>query len=101
MVLTKADISKYLLKICKLSKTDAKILVNSFFDEICILLKQGYQIHISGFGNFILRDKHERPGRNPKTGENTLITARRVVTFRAGQKLRDKISRNVWQYLKK
>ena len=101
MVLTKADISGHLLKVCKISKIEAKTLVDCFFEEIRILLAQGCQIHISGFGNFILRDKNERPGRNPKTGENTIIKARRVVTFRAGQKLKDKIARNIWQYIKK
>ena len=59
-----------------------------FFEEIRATLERGEEVKISGFGNFQLRDKPQRPGRNPKTGEEVPITARRVVTFHASQKLK-------------
>ena len=62
-----------------------------YFDELKSALSQGKQVKLSGFGNFDLRDKRERPGRNPKTGENIPISARRVVTFKPGQKLKNKV----------
>ena len=73
------------------SKSDAKALVELFFDQIRIKLAQGQCVKLSGFGNFILRDKAERPGRNPKTGEIIPVTARRVVTFKPGLKLKTKV----------
>jgi len=74
-----------------LNKREAKELVEQFFEEIRTALENGYQVKLSGFGNFDLRDKNERPGRNPKTGEEIPITARRVVTFRPGQKLKARV----------
>jgi len=74
-----------------LSKRDAKELVENFFEEIRAALQRGEQVKLSGFGNFDLRDKNERPGRNPKTGQEIPITARRVVTFRPGQKLKARV----------
>ncbi|MGL5045539.1 MAG: integration host factor subunit alpha, partial [Plesiomonas sp.] len=74
-----------------LSKRDAKDLVEAFFEEIRKALENGEQIKLSGFGNFELRDKNQRPGRNPKTGEDIPITARRVVTFKPGQKLKARV----------
>lgn len=74
-----------------LSKRDAKDLVENFFEEIRAALQRGEQVKLSGFGNFDLRDKNERPGRNPKTGQEIPITARRVVTFRPGQKLKARV----------
>ena len=71
-----------------LSRTEARELVDSFFEELAASLAVGKQVKLSGFGNFDLRDKNERPGRNPKTGEKIPISARRVVTFKAGQKLK-------------
>lgn len=62
-----------------------------FFEEIRTTLESGEQVKLSGFGNFELRDKNQRPGRNPKTGEEIPISARRVVTFRPGQKLRARV----------
>ena len=62
-----------------------------FFEEIRVALETGDSVKLSGFGNFDLRDKNERPGRNPKTGEEIPITARRVVTFRPGQKLKARV----------
>ncbi len=73
------------------SKRDAKDTVEVFFEEIRKALENGEQVKLSGFGNFDLRDKNERPGRNPKTGEDIPITARRVVTFRPGQKLKARV----------
>ena len=82
MALTKAEMSEYLFDKLGLSKRDAKELVELFFEEIRRALENGEQVKLSGFGNFDLRDKNQRPGRNPKTGEDIPITARRVVTFR-------------------
>ncbi len=91
MSLTKADMAKSLFNELGLNKREALERVDSFFQELKASLADGEQIRFSGFGNFYLRDKKERPGRNPKTGEKAPISARRVVTFRAGQKLRARI----------
>jgi len=74
-----------------LNKREAKELVEMFFEEIRQALEDGQQVKLSGFGNFDLREKGQRPGRNPKTGEEIPITARRVVTFRPGQKLKARV----------
>lgn len=74
-----------------LNKREAKDLVEQFFEEIRNALEGGHNVKLSGFGNFSLRDKSERPGRNPKTGEEIPVSARRVVTFRPGQKLKARI----------
>ena len=74
-----------------LNKREAKEIVELFFDEIRDSLEHNVQVKLSGFGNFDLREKGERPGRNPKTGEEIPITARRVVTFRPGQKLKSRV----------
>ena len=73
------------------NKREAKELVEMFFEEVRAALEAGENVKLSGFGNFELRDKSERPGRNPKTGEEIPITARRVVTFRPGQKLKARV----------
>jgi integration host factor subunit alpha len=88
MALTKADFADQLFDVVGLDKREAKIMVKLFFEEITSSLEQGKPVKISGFGKFELRDKTSRPGRNPKTGEEIPITARRVVTFRASQKLK-------------
>lgn len=88
MSLTKADLAENVFGKLGLSKTESKELVELFFKEIFTSLEQGCCVKISGFGNFMLRDKSERPGRNPKTGEYTPILARRVVTFRTGHKFK-------------
>lgn len=93
--LTKADLSEYLFTTLGLNKREAKELVEYFFEEIRIALEKGESVKLSGFGNFNLRDKNQRPGRNPKTGEEIPITARRVVTFRAGHKLKSKVENYV------
>ena len=91
MALTKADMTEQLYEELGFNKREAQELVEMFFEEIRTALEQGDQVKLSGFGNFELRDKNERPGRNPKTGEEIPITARRVVTFRPGQKLKARV----------
>ena len=91
MALTKFDIVKNLNDEIGLNKREAKELVDSFFDNIKRLLSQGQEIKLSGFGNFQLKNKSSRPGRNPRTGDDVEITARRVVTFKSGQKLKKSI----------
>ena len=91
MALTKADMAERLFEELGLNKREAKELVELFFEEIRGSLEKGQQVKLSGFGNFDLRDKKQRPGRNPKTGEEIPITARRVVTFRPGQKLKARV----------
>ncbi len=91
MSLTKADMAASLFNELGLNKREARELVDSFFQELEACLAAGEQIQFSGFGNFNLRDKSERPGRNPKTGEEVQIPARRVVTFRPGNKLRTRV----------
>ena len=89
MALTKAEIAAHLSEEIGLSKREAKEIVESFFEEIKSTLESGSPVKISGFGGFELKEKGERPGRNPKTGEDIPIEARRVVTFKAGQKLKE------------
>lgn len=91
MALTKAEMAEKLYEELGLNKREAKEIVEAFFSEICEALETGRQVKLSGFGNFDLRNKNERPGRNPKTGEEIPITARRVVTFRPGQKLKARV----------
>ena len=91
VVLTKADMAESLFNELGLHKCEALELVDLYFDEMRASLAVGEQIQLFGFGNFNLRDKNERPGRNPKTGEEIPITARRVVTFRPGQKLKARV----------
>ena len=89
--LTKAEMAEQLFEELGLNKREAKEIVEAFFEEIRLSLESNEQVKISGFGNFDLRDKRPRPGRNPKTGEEVAISARRVVTFRPGQKLKDRV----------
>ena len=91
MALTKAEMAERLFEELGLNKREAKELVEMFFEEVRGALENGRQVKLSGFGNFNLRDKSERPGRNPKTGEEIPITARRVVTFHPGQKLKARV----------
>ena len=91
MALTKADMAERLFEELGLNKREAKELVEIFFEEIRSALEEGEQVKLSGFGNFDLREKNQRPGRNPKTGQEIPITARRVVTFRPGQKLKARV----------
>lgn len=91
MALTKADMAEHLFEELGLNKREAKDMVEMFFEEIRMSLEAGRQVKLSGFGNFDLREKKQRPGRNPKTGEEIPISARRVVTFRPGQKLKARV----------
>lgn len=91
MALTKADMAERLYDEVGLNKREAKEFVDAFFDTIRQSLEQGRQVKLSGYGNFDLRRKNERPGRNPKTGEEIPITARTVVTFKPGQKLKERV----------
>lgn len=91
MTLTKNDLVEGLMSECGLEKVAAKRFVDGFFEEISESLAQGEEVKLSGFGHFHLLDKAPRPGRNPKTGEEVLIKARRVVSFKAAQKLRDQV----------
>jgi integration host factor subunit alpha len=89
--LTKAEMADRLFEELGLNKRESKEIVEMFFEEIRTSLEQNEQVKLSGFGNFDLRDKSQRPGRNPKTGEEIPITARRVVTFKPGQKLKARV----------
>ncbi len=86
--MTKAELADLLFEVVGLNKREAKEIVDIFFEEIRESLVDGQTVKLSGFGNFQLRDKPQRPGRNPKTGEAIPIAARRVVTFHASQKLK-------------
>jgi integration host factor subunit alpha len=89
--LTKADLAERLYEELGFNKREAKELVDTFFDSVRAALESNESVKLSGFGNFDLRDKRQRPGRNPKTGEEIPISARRVVTFKPGQKLRERV----------
>ena len=89
--LTKAQMADRLFEELGLNKREAKEIVELFFEEVREALERNEQVKLSGFGNFDLREKGQRPGRNPKTGEEIPITARRVVTFRPGQKLKARV----------
>ena len=89
--LTKADLAEMLFNDLGLNKREAKEMVELFFEEIRSSLENKEEVKLSGFGNFDIRDKKSRPGRNPKTGEEVAVTARRVVTFKPGQKLKARI----------
>ena len=91
MTLTKSDIVEDLNNEIGLNKREAKELVDLLFNDIKNLLSEGHEVKLSGFGNFQLRDKSPRPGRNPRTGEDVEIQARRVVTFKSGQKLKESV----------
>src|SRR3970040_238946 len=91
MALTKADMAESLFNDLGLNKREARELVDLFFEDLRAALSSGEQVKLSGFGNFDLRDKNQRPGRNSKTGEEILITTIRVVTFRPGQKLKARV----------
>ncbi|MBX9917012.1 MAG: integration host factor subunit alpha [Nitrosomonas sp.] len=94
MALTKAELADLLFENVGLNKREAKDMVESFYEEVRTALQNGEGVKLSGFGNFQLRAKPQRPGRNPKTGEEIPITARRVVTFHASQKLKSLVEKN-------
>jgi integration host factor subunit alpha len=94
MSLTKAEMSERLFEDVGLNKREAKEFIDAFFDVLTGTLESGRSIKLSSFGNFDLRKKNQRPGRNPKTGLAIPISARRVVTFRPGQKLKARVEAN-------
>lgn len=94
MTLTKLELADNLVNKLNLNRTEAKQFVENFFEEIRTALANGEEVKLSGFGNFILRDKASRPGRNPKTNESVPVSARRVVSFKAGQKLRNRVEKS-------
>ncbi len=94
MAVTKADLADALFNQLGLNKREAKEFVELFFEKIRHSLENGQAVKLSGFGNFGLREKRSRPGRNPKTGEEIPISERRVVTFRASQKLKQRVEEN-------
>ena len=91
MAITKLELAEHLHKKMGLSKKDCLEFVNSFFAEISNSLEKGEDVKLSGFGNFSLLKKKARPGRNPKTGEEYVVSARTSISFKPGRKLRDKI----------
>jgi len=97
MTVTKAELSDILFGRVGLNKREARGFVEAFFERISLSLEQGTAIKLSGFGSFTLRDKTPRPGRNPRTGEDVAISARRVVTFRPSQKLKDQVTENSFE----
>ena len=94
MALTKAELADLLFENVGLNKREAKDMVESFYEEVRNALQNNEGVKLSGFGNVQLREKPQRPGRNPKTGEEIPITARRVVTFHASQKLKTLVEKN-------
>ena len=93
MTLTKAEMVEHLFDELGLNKREAKELVEMFFEEVRGALERGEGVKLSGFGNFTLRDKKQRPGRNPKSGEAIPVSVRRVVTFRPRQKLKQRVEK--------
>ena len=95
MTVTKMELANLLFDELGLNKREAKEFVELFFEEIRSALENGDNVKFSGFGSFSVRDKPQRPGRNPKTGEEIPVSARRVVTYKASQKIKDRISASV------
>src|SRR3970040_966198 len=93
MTLTKAELADLLFEKVGLNKREAKDMVEAFFEEIRGALERGESVKLFGFGNFQLRDKPQRPGRHPKTGEEIALSARRVSPFNASQKLKAWVER--------
>lgn len=91
--LTRADLAETLNRQIGLSRSDSASMVESILTKLCGALAEGENVKISGFGTFVLRDKNERVGRNPKTGVEVPIEPRRVLTFRASQSMRERIAR--------
>ncbi len=92
MALKRVDMVESLFNELGLSRKDGRELVDLLIEELMTSLAVGEQVKLSGFGNFELRDKNERPGRNPKTLESAPVSARRVVTFTAGPNLRARVA---------
>ncbi len=94
MTVTKADLANTLFEQLGLNKREAKEFIELFFEKIRESLENGESVKLSGFGGFSVRDKRSRPGRNPKTGEEVAVTPRRGVTYKASQKVKDRIAKN-------
>jgi integration host factor subunit alpha len=92
MTITKADLAQRLVTLIGLNSREAKDLVEAFFEEIADCLEAGREVKLAGFGNFEVRDKRARPGRNPKTGEAFAVSARRVVVFRPSHLFKDAVA---------
>ena len=95
MTVTKMELANTLFDELGLNKREAKEFVELFFEEVRIALENGENVKFSGFGSFSVRDKPQRPGRNPKTGEEIPVSARRVVTYKASQKIKDRVADSV------
>ena len=95
MTVTKMELANILFDELGLNKREAKEFVELFFEEIRAALENGDSVKFSGFGSFSVRDKPQRPGRNPKTGEEVPVSARRVVTYKASQKIKDRVAGSV------
>ena len=95
MTVTKMELANILFDELGLNKREAKEFVELFFEEIRIVLESGDNVKFSGFGSFSVRDKPQRPGRNPKTGEEIPVSARRVVTYKASQKIKNRVAESV------
>jgi len=91
--LTRADLAETINRKMGFSRAESLALVEAILAKMCESMANGENVKISGFGSFILRDKRQRVGRNPKTGIEVPITPRRVMTFRSSQKLKDRISK--------
>ena len=91
--LTRADLAESINRKMGFSRAESLDMVEAILEHMCGALKKGENVKISGFGSFVLRDKKERVGRNPKTGVEVPITPRRVMTFRASQLLRERIAK--------
>ena len=94
MAVTKAELAVSLFDSIGLNKREAKEFVELFFEQVRSALEAEESVKLSGFGNFDIRHKRQRPGRNPKTGEEVEISARKVVTFKASPKLKDQVADN-------
>ena len=95
MTVTKMELANILFDELGLNKREAKEFVELFFEEIRTALESGDSVKFSGFGSFSVRDKPRRPGRNPRTGEEVPISARRVVTYKASQKIKNQVAGSV------
>ena len=93
--LTREKIQQAIIGECEFTQTQASDFVDAFFDEIVSTLENGFDVRLSGLGNFILRDKSARPARNPKTGEDATVSARRVVTFKTGMKMKKYVQKQL------
>ena len=93
MALTKAEMAEHLFEELGLNKREAKDMVEMFFEEIRMSLENGRQVKLSGFGNFDMREKKQRSGRNPKTGEQVPIEPKRLPFFKCGKELKERVDR--------